>query len=381
MAIVLVCAVPVCASRPAAVAQSAIPGWLDRYEQGDYEAVLAEVRVAPDIKAFGKQLAELAPPWVAAKGPASIDRRRLIAATFALEAIRPAMERIVPTPGSPVAAPILEWACQLLRSTPAPLPAERWWHLAAVALIERSFNEYLLTGYLGPGFDSKQYGPVGNHLAHSAARFPDEPRFKLTIVVSREVHLTGGAWSWLGRPLTASNRSGDAALMAKQSENWTAVVESRNAPAWKRLIADYNALAVFEGIRAESHLRAGVLEFRLGNHEGALDHLRQVEPNTQEPALVYLSRFFRAKVFERLGRPADAEAEYRSALRAVPLAESAATALAASLFLRDARPESSELIDAMFTVRPTPADPWRDYWCGDCRLWSRYIERLRKELK
>jgi hypothetical protein len=387
LTIALVCAVPVCASRPLVATQSAsprgydLPGWLDRYEQGAHDAVLAEVMVAPDIKTLGKQLAELAARWVAAKGPAAIDRRRLIAATFALEAIRPAMERVVPVMGSPVAAPILEWACQLLRSTPTPLPAERWWHLAAAALIERSFNEYLLTGHLVPGARSNPYAPVGNHLQHSVARFPDEPRFKLAALVSREAHITGGAWSWLSRPLTASSRPGDAARMAQQSPGWIAVTEDRDAPARRRLITEYTALAAIEAIRAESRLRGGVLEFRLGNHEAALDHLRQVEPNTREPALVYLSRFFRAKALERAGRPADAETEYRSALRAVPLADSAATALAAALFLRGERSEAGELIEAMFTARPTPADPWRDYWCGDCRLWSRYIERLREELR
>ena len=384
VAITIVCAVAVCASRPNALAQSKgydIPGWLDRYERGEYDAVLAEAWAARDIKTFGKQLAELTPRWAAAKGPESIDRRRLIAATFTLEAVRPTMVRVMPTVGSPVGAPILEWACQLMRSTPTPLPAERWWHLAAVALIERSHNEYLLTGYLDPRAKSHPFGPVRNHLQHSAARFAEEPRFTLAALRSREVNITGGKYFWLSRPPAPASRTGDAARIAMQLEEWWTIVERRDAPERRRLIAEYNALATVDAVRAESQLRAGVLEFRLGNHEAALDHFRHVEPSTQEPALVYLSRFFRGKVFERLGRTAEAEAEYRSALRAVPLAESAATALSASLFLRDVRDEASELIDAMLTTRPTPVDPWREYWCGDCRLWSKYIDRLRAELR
>ena len=170
----LVCAVPVCASWPDAVAQSSIPGWLGsiraRRPRGGSRRSHGRARhqgVRKTTRRAGSAMGRCQGARVRS------NRRRLIAATFALEAIRPAMERIVPTPGSPVAAPILEWACQLLRTTPAPLPAERWWHLAAVALIERSFNQDPLTGHSSRE-DGRNPTDPGRRpsLRHSVARFP-----------------------------------------------------------------------------------------------------------------------------------------------------------------------------------------------------------------
>jgi len=274
-AIVLLSTVVVCASRPTAQATrlgpQSIPQWLDRYERGDYDAVLTEVYATPDIKAFGKQLTDLAPRWVSAQGPDAVDRRRLVAAAFTLEAIKPAMERVLPTPGSPEAAPILEWACQLLRSTPSALPAERWWHLAAVALIQRSWNDYL-TGEIDPRITrTAEYGPVRNHLGHSVNRFPDEPRFRLAAVVSKEVHITGGAWFWLSQPPTsAAFVDAHAQFDGPEAQKREAAALREHDAARRRVLAQYAALATTEGIRAEVHLRAGVLEFRLGDHDMAL---------------------------------------------------------------------------------------------------------------
>ena len=274
------------------------------------------------------------------------------------------MERIVPTPGSPVAAPILEWACQLLRTTPAPLPAERWWHLAAVALIERSFNEDPLTGH-----SSREDGrnPTIRSEATSGTRlraFLDEPRFKLAVLVGREVHITGGAWFWLSRPPTTTSRSGDAALIAKQLEMWSRRGRAPGRPRTEALLPGYSALP--PSIRPRgSHLRAGVLEFRLGAYEAALVITSASRAQHAGARIVVSEPVLSREGFRAARAAGRRRSGYSLALRAARLAESAATALAASLFLRDARAEADELIDAMFTVRPTPVDPWRDYWCGD----------------
>ena len=131
----------------AAAPQSDITAWLDRYDRRDY-AVVGEAR-AMDIRTFSKRLSDAAPRWVSAAAPSAIDRRRLVAATLALEVIQPIVGNAVTTEEA-VARNLIEWGCRLVRANPTPTPSERWWHLAAVALSERLFDEYFLTGYLPP---------------------------------------------------------------------------------------------------------------------------------------------------------------------------------------------------------------------------------------
>ena len=362
----------------AAAPQSDITAWLDRYDRRDY-AVVGEAR-AMDIRTFSKRLSDAAPRWVSAAAPSAIDRRRLVAATLALEVIQPIVGNAVTTEEA-VARNLIEWGCRLVRANPTPPPSERWWHLAAVALSERLFDEYFLTGYLPPQITGRaaaniraRYGGNRDHLAHAEDRVPDEPRFKLARLVTTEVHITMGAWFWLGQP-------SDVVRQAAKPFYEDSVRRPDNNQR-RRLIGEYAKLgAAAQAVRAEAHLRAGALEFRLGQFDAAVDHLRQVEPNTQEPALVYLSHFFRAKVHERQGDGTAAEAEYRAALTAVPMAQSAVSALSAALFLRDARKDAYELVSASLAIRPAPVDPWREYWCGDCRLWPELIARLRAELR
>jgi len=183
----------------------------------------------------------------------------------------------------------------------------------------------------------------------------------LAAVFSEEVHETNGAWFWLSGIDDPRIRG--------------------NEEAWRGLARRYAALASITALRAEANLRGGVIRFRLGETEAALDLLDQVESYSAEPALGYLSRFFRGKALERLNRVAEAETAYRSALDLVPRAQSASTALASSLFLRGQQNEADTIIRAAIETRPVPADPWRLYWCGDCRLWPSLIAQLRQEVR
>ena len=362
----------------AAAPQSDITSWLDRYERRDY-AVVGDARTM-DIKTFSKRLSDAAPRCVSAAGASAVERRRLVAATLALEVVQPVVEDAL-TAQDGMARNVIEWGCRLVRANPKPTEAEHWWHLAALALSEQLFDEYFLTGYLSPQIGSEaaariaaRYGGNRNHLSHAENRFPDEARFKLGRLVTTEVHITMGAWGWLGQPSEAVRQA--AKPFYEDS------VRKPDNNQRRRLIGGYAELAAAsEAVRAEAHVRAGVLEFRLGQYDAALGQLRQAQANTQEAALLYLSHFFRAKVLERRGGEAEAEAEYRAALRAMPMAQSAVTALSAWLFLRDAREEAYELTAASLAVRPVPVDPWREYWCGDCRLWPALIARLREELR
>ena len=63
-----------------------------------------------DRKAFGTALAKVSSQWIAGAGAGAVERRRLTAATVALELARPAMDRPSEELVTPVGGPIIEWA-------------------------------------------------------------------------------------------------------------------------------------------------------------------------------------------------------------------------------------------------------------------------------
>jgi hypothetical protein len=276
------------------------------------------------------------------------------------------MERPYEELATPVGGPIIEWGCELLRSAPT-LPAERLWHLAAISLIEVAHDHYFLTGFVNPQVAPMNaarirsaHGRARNHLSHARERFPDEPGFRLAEVISTEVRQTGGWCCWLSRPSVSPPEVSVASL--------------------RKTIGAYLDLATVPALRAEALLRAGVLAFRFGEDADALKRLAEAEASTDEPAMLYLTRFVRGKISERAGRTADAEAAYRSALELIPHAQSATMGLAALLFLGDGRAEAQMLVTRMLEAAPQPIDPWREYGCGGCRHWPARIRSLRQEL-
>jgi Flp pilus assembly protein TadD len=113
----------------------------------------------------------------------------------------------------------------------------------------------------------------------------------------------------------------------------------------------------------------------------AEEAFERVESLTRDPWLLYLARLFRGGVLERRGRIADAERAYRGALRAVPRAQAASTALATLLFKQDRRTEASQLVEDMLAASPALVDPWRGYINADDRFWPVLIARLRQEIR
>lgn len=374
----LLCCAAVYGQRATTPTPGSVIEILSAYDRGDYDAVAA-LPPAAGVKAFGERLADAAPKWISAAGPDAVARRRLIAATVALEAARPAMERhTYPDVDiqNPIGARLVEWGCAFLREAPTH-PAERWWQVASLGLGQVSHDELFLVGVPKNlervALDSRGQvaravtarGPALNHLAHARTRFPDEPRLRLIEVSAQQGMRDVGSWTWLSRD------------EGKEVDWWVV----RHPDLLKKLGWSYAELTSLPSIRAEAHLRAGVIEFRFGRFEAALKHLEQVEPFSTEPFLVYLSRFFRAKTFERQKQPDRAEAAYRSALQIVPNAGSAATALAALLFLTNRRVEANAVVEATLTARPEPVDPWRQYSVGDHRLWPEYIRRIREAIR
>ena len=97
--------------------------------------------------------------------------------------------------------------------------------------------------------------------------------------------------------------------------------------------------------------------------------------------VTYLAHYFAGQALERLHRPADAETSYRSALVAVPRAQSASFSLAALIAARGSRAEAAALVTESVSASPRPIDPWRVYGEADDRFWPSLIATLRREIR
>ena len=341
---------------------------LNQYEGGHFDVAVGSLPPPSELNQFATLLAAEAPSWIGSGTASDSLHRRVVVASVALEAVQRGLAGSPPFAVRTASARLIEWARELLPSTS---PLERTWYLASIALAERTNDTVFLNG-LGrlkgsPGEPAvrARLGAAIAYLPSVQALLPDEPRVRLSCLVADDLlGATANETGWLSAPqdLTSS-------FMKPFSGYYEALV---------RAFAD---VASTESIRGEAHLRAGVIEYRLRHTDAALTHLDQVEPWTRDPYLVYLSRFFRGKTRELEGNREAAEAAFRSALAIVPNAEAASTALATSLFLRDARAEAYGLVQNSLGAQPTTVDPWRLYMWGDYRLAPELMQNLREALR
>ncbi len=326
---------------------------LNRYSFEDPEAVAASLRGAPGLGLLGKDLERVSADWIAARGTREVPQRRLVVATFALEVAAAGL-------GSEWTAvrPLIEFGCRLVRRDTRGSDAERLWFLASIALgqgaVDRAADE---------------------HLSHARERFPDDPRLRLAAAIAvaqRSPHEADRDEAW---------RSKDQLLVQSKAGD-------RSAPAglvvWAMVTAaidQFEALLDVPELRAEANLRAGYLWFVLHEHEKAQARFRLALQASPDRFLTYLAHFLSGRTHDAAAEPRQAETAYRRAIEAVPYAQAATSALAVRLFL-DGRPdEAYALVDASFSARPRPADPWRAYGYGDFRFWPDLMRRLRQLVK
>jgi tetratricopeptide (TPR) repeat protein len=319
---------------------------LTMYDAGEHASVVRALAAAAgrDGQALAALLRQDVPGWITADGPSEAPRRRLVAATFVLEVAHAGLDTQWETSRS-----VTEWACELLRSAGPPTGPERQWHLAALALLQASFEP----GGRGGGESSPA---VRAHLAHISRRFPGEPRIELARALLAEYDYwtlrMPGEWDQIDR-----NAPGDE-------------------PAAGRPIPALEAAAKHPANQAEASLRLGFLASRQGNLDRALAHLRAAAQGADDPTRVYLAHLFTGWTHEKAGRPDDAVAAYRRAL-ATQLALSAALALAVRLYAIDERDEADTVVAQALAARPIVPDPWKAYGYGDFRRWPDLIARLR----
>jgi hypothetical protein len=321
---------------------------LDRYLAGDFDAVTASLSA---LESFDTTLAELqrdGAAWIDAQGPVQRARRELAAANFALEAARFGAPKAwkddpralgIPSLGIGriewKAPPLLiEWACERLRHrTTTPSESERLWFLASIAVAEYAEDPEFLVGV---NFRLKT--DVIQHINHAQSRFPKDTRINFAVGVGQEWH---------------------------------------NAVTANRVLQGFQDDV---DVGAEARLRLGVLAWR--NHEfpRAQSMLHGMGTRTHDPWIVYLARYFEARILMDRNSLPQAELLFRRALDATPGAQSATIALAALLMRAGRTAEASELTEAMLAARPAAVDPWRVYARADDRFWPFLISRLRQEI-
>lgn len=325
--------------RPAEPRAAALLRAYDRAEFADVDAGLAALT---DLGAFLDALhmaaIERARGELSTPSLPFVERVRLVGASLALEA---AQRRGQEQPAAAIA--LVEWGCRTLRLSPEPQAGELAWFHASLALFE--------------GMAASSALEV--HSDHAIRRFPNEPAVVLARAVSAEV------WSF---PDTRSSQT-----FAESEERQYTLLVYRLRQAQK-----------YAPVHAEASVRLAYTFIRAEKFKDADETLRRINRSETPARLLYLADLFHGRALERLGRPLDAIAAYRSAVAVVPDAQTAAIALAAALARAGDRAEAASAAALAVASRaPTLAgdfawqDPWLSYGQGDLPIWPDLILRVR----
>jgi tetratricopeptide (TPR) repeat protein len=331
--------------------RSATGDALDRYVGGDYDGAIGQLTYLGGFSTVD------ADEWIRTGGLADAARRRLIAASLALEVT--AAKDAWPTT-------LIEWACDGFRTSGAPTANEALWMRASVALAEGDGMWAILS-------------PAA-HLGHALQRFPDDPHLKLARAFVADAVASQPAVT-TGTTLTDQTPVAFDRLAARTLDGAPDAAARRTA--LERVAAEFRPLVADPVVGAEAHLRLGDLELRLGQPDQATADFRQADAAaSDDPFVSYLARLFLAWTDAQAGRVAEAERGYRSALQAVPRARSATTLLSA-LLVMNGRLEDAEHATAAFLASPErPADdPWRQYPRGDFRAYLTLLTQLHEAMK
>jgi len=385
LALALVLAGCLLAGRPAAQQTLTTVELLDRYAKGDFDEVEAKLAALEKFSGLVKDLKhDDVKTWLAAGGAADRDRRELAAATFALEAARVdewrewkwiQRQSSGPLPVLYWQAPplLIEWGCELLRRHEEPLPIERIWQLAAMAVAQRGEDTQFLIGFteispdvppptppasVAPPQVSRGIGglPV---MTRPPQRFPDE-----VLNVGKEIgHLNH----------VAERFPGEKRFMLGEAL-------ARERPSMSDALKVYATLLTDPDVGGEAAVRMGALYLRRGDVPKAIERFDLAERITRDSDLIYLARYNRGQALLRSEKEDDAIAAFRAALAVRPASQSASVALAALLAKADRHTEAQALMKAVLDAGPNHTDPHIEYMHGDDRFWPYLLAKLQREI-
>ena len=331
-----------------------------RYRTGDTAPVIDRVSQFSerDTDSLIRELRRRVGRWVRDAG--NTEQARLDAATFLLDVAAARMER-----DWLVIRDLVELGCRLVDGLPATNDRLRRWHLAALALAQGAADSRVLLD-----MRRSAEAPSFAHLAHSRAKFPDEPRFLLAGAVAEGMGVTDLA------PPRDREWLADEALREQALIGRVEVSMRNDRRARLKAFAE---LTTVPAVAGEAHVRAAHLAYQLNDDASALEHLAAVG-DARDPFVDYVRHLLTAMVQARRGARAEVEAALRRALEVVPYAQSAVELLSAEWFLNGREGEAHDLIDAYFARRNQAVDPWRVFGYGDFRRFPGLMQELRSEL-
>ncbi|HUL71807.1 MAG TPA: hypothetical protein VLT86_01815 [Vicinamibacterales bacterium] len=310
---------------------------LDQYEHGNPLAPAAFGGVI-HIESVKDALHSGGEAWIAEAGPRDVPRRRLVAAAFALETARAGLDYEWAN-----SVELIDWGWSQLNKQDPPLPAERLWHLAAIALFEGAFDE-------------QQLEP---RLRRIKNRFPKEPRI-----------LLADAW------LLESLKGAGFPPPSRGKPGGVGDTGSNIIGAYTKALASPDAT-----VAGEADLRLGYYDLIADRSESALTRLAHTESTTTDPDVLYLVHLFRGWTLARMDREAESTAEYQRAVDAVPAASTGALWLARRLLIEGKRAQADAVTDRSLVGSREIDDPWRLYGYGDFHRFPALIKQLREAIR
>lgn len=321
----------------------AVHAWLDTYELEGEAAAQAILLDLPSVVPLAVHLIAHGHTWVDSSPPDQRDRRRLIAATAALDLMHAGLDNewyALP--------PLMEWGCSLVRQLPAGSAAERFWQLAAIAL-HGGAKDFNITSL---GNEEK------GHLSdHALPRLGDEPRLRLKIAeaVRRAARprrpSPGRDFAWPYDPPLA----------------WYRIKENEVHHRYRGLYDD-------PVVGEEARVRHVAYFFDLRDAPGMAAALEDARAHVRDPFLRYVLLFLSGRFHEFQGRDADALPYYREAAALVPEGLSAAIATAELLFVAGEASAAQAVLTP--AVRALERDPWHLFQLNDYRFYDEWRRGL-----
>ncbi len=356
---------------------------LDLYSEGRYEEAIRDITLVAHMEAIYDDLVGAGGTWVLAAANEEQGRRRLIAATFALEVATVQPPRDAPTGRgmfdlSLIRERLVAWgAVTLVQRVPAaptihspPMTVarqshERLWYHAAAALLQ---NGATYRALVKPADDEPALRPpVVFPLLDDIAlrRFPADP----VLMLARAGALLSSAGASV--MLMGDRRPSDRHGRSFTFDNGRA---GQAESIYRTLLDD-------PVVGADAHLRLGFLRFLRGDESGARRLLAEADRRSTDADARYCARLLTAWAWQVEKRHDEALAAYRAALDLAPNAHSAAVPMAFALQTDGRLAEAEALLHAALIAVPRPRDPLVTFDRSDGRTFPERLRALKATLR
>jgi tetratricopeptide (TPR) repeat protein len=181
----------------------------------------------------------------------------------------------------------------------------------------------------------KEYGPALAHLDHAVSHFPSEaPRWRLV----------GNELRWKGTAIDLLKRRDETPRSA--IARFPLLLRLQEAER------ELRSMTPDPSVAAQVQVDLGILALDFADRQAAIGHFTEAERAATEPFTRHVALVLRARTHDLSGRQDDAVSDYAAALRVIPHAWSASTALAALLFVRGDWDEARKLVTGAMTRAP-----------------------------